>query len=538
MKNRRKRKVHRGRRKPNRFLTWFKNLSKKKKIGLCAGLVVLLLLIVGCIFVASKLGKVQKVKIDTKELEIDNTVEESIGTGYTNIALFAGDSRTGNLGKGVRTDGIIIASLNNETGEIKMVSLFRDTLLNIGDDIYTKCNAAYSYGGPKQAVAMLNKNLDLNIKQFVTVDFKAVSEVIDMLDGIEVDVSEAEVYATNKYINETARVAGKKAKRLTHAGLQTLDGVQATTYGRIRKGVGDDYARAGRQRKVIKITIEKALKADILTLNKIVDRVLPMVYTNMSNDEILSYATGLTRYKLAEEDEDKPNGFPFDRTSATLAGKGSCVIPVTLADNVSQLHERLFGKADYQPTSKVLEISKQIEYIVGARTPDANVPYDPDAYTVPKDDKKDDDKTNKTDGDKETHTHTWSAGWQSNGSQHWHVCEGCGKKSDVGNHTKVTQADGSVICGTCQKVLQAAPTTPSTPTTPPEGGDTEPDDGTTTPGDGGDSGTEGGDTSTPTTPTTPPESGNTDGGGTGGNGAGGTGGAGTGGGTTGGTTTP
>lgn len=452
MKNRRKRKVHRGRRKPNRFITWFKGLSKGKKAALISGVVVLVLLLSVGIFIASKFSKIQKVKIDPKDLSIDKEVEEKIGTGYTNFALFAGDSRTGALGKGVRSDGIIIASLNNETGEVKMISVYRDTLLNIGDDTYTKCNAAYSYGGAKQAVAMLNKNLDLNIKQFVTVDFKAVSETIDLLGGIEVDVSEAEVYATNKYINETARVAKKKAKKLTRSGLQTLNGVQATTYGRIRKGVGDDYARTERQRLIIQKTIEKALKSDLATLNKIVDKVLPMVYTNVTEADILSYATGLARYKVGES-----KGFPFDKTSATLAGRGSCVIPVNLADNVRQLHEFLFNKTDYTPSSSVSTISNKIKSLVGERTADPAQTYDPDSYKVPTDDKKDDKKDEQTTTTTPTkHTHKWS-GWSAGTTHHWHECTNTGcditdntLKDGYGTHTggQASCVSGA-ICSAC-----------------------------------------------------------------------------------------
>ena len=456
MKNRRKRKVHRGRRKQNRFVRWFKGLSRKKKIGLCVGGIILLILLAVVIFVLSKFAKMQGADFDPDDLVINQEVEEIVGTGYTNFALFAGDSRTGQLNKGVRSDGIIIVSLNNETREVKMVSVYRDTLLDLSEGSLAKCNAAYSYGGAKQAINMLNMNLDLNIKKFVTVDFTAVSDVIDMLGGIEVDVSEAEVYATNKYIRETARVAGKKATLLKKAGLQTLNGVQATTYGRIRKGVGDDYARTERQRLIIQKAIEKALKTDILTLNKIVDKVLPKIYTNLTNAEIMSYATGLAKYKVGET-----KGFPFDKTGATLAGRGSCVIPVTLEDNVRQLHEFLFGKTDYQPTSTVQSISSKIQNLVGARTPDPNTTYNPDNYKVPSDDKKPSD--NKSDGKDNTttkHTHAWASGWTASSTHHWHECgnancpimDNASKNGYAAHSGGMATCASGPVCSICGKV--------------------------------------------------------------------------------------
>ena len=370
MENKRKHKVHRGRRKPNRIVTWFKGLSKKKKIALGVGAAVVALILLLVFFVLAKFGKLQTADISGEDILVNEELSEEVRKGYTNFVLFAGDSRTGKLDKGVRSDGIIVVSLNNETKEVKMVSVYRDTLLDLTTGRLAKCNAAYSYGGAKQAISMLNMNLDLNIEKFVTVDFTAVSDVVDMLGGIEVEVSDAEARAVNKYINETARVAKKEAHHLSGGGLLTLDGVQATTYGRIRKGVGDDYARTERQRLIIQKAMEKALKSDIGTLNKIVDAVLPKVYTNFTKTEILSYGASIAKYKIGET-----KGFPIDRSGARLSGKGSCIIPVTLESNVVKLHEFLFGTIDYKPSSKVVSISNEIRSLVGERKPTPNKNY-------------------------------------------------------------------------------------------------------------------------------------------------------------------
>ena len=397
MTNERRKQIRKKRKAKNKskVVAWFKELSKKKKAALIAGVVVLLLMLAVVLFVAWKFSKLNTEKIDADEIIINDFVgDEPIGVGYTNFVLFGGDSRHGDVDKDLNTDSIIIVSLNNETKEVKMVSVYRDTLLDMTNGSIQKCNSAYSRGGATQAINMLNMNLDLNIQKYVTVDFGAVVDVIDMLGGIEVDVSEAEWRAVNNYIDETASVSGKKAVHLTHAGLQTLDGVQATTYARIRKGVGDDYARTARQRLVIQLAFEKALKSDLLTLNKIIDAVFPKVATNLTMSEILGYAKSITKYSIGET-----SGFPIEKGSSTIPGKGSCVYPVTLKKNVTLLHEFLFGTTDYQPSSKVVSISGEIASVVGNRGADANTTWTDNSGSTTTDDTTTDGNTTNTDKD-------------------------------------------------------------------------------------------------------------------------------------------
>ena len=371
MTNERRKQIRKRRKEKNknknRIVQWFKKLSKGKKAALIAGAVVLILIIAVVIFVMSKFAKLDTQKIEKEEIHINQFEDEEVGVGYTNFVLFGGDSRKGNVDSDLNTDSIIIVSLNNENKEVKMVSVYRDTLLDVGKGSIQKCNSAYARGGATQAINMLNMNLDLNIQQYVTVDFGAVTDVIDMLGGIEVDVSEAEWRAVNKYIDETGMVAGKKARHLTHAGVQTLDGVQATTYARIRKGVGDDYARTERQRLVIQLAAEKAMKADLSTLNKIIDKVFPQVSTNLTMTEILKYAKDVTKYKIGES-----TGFPFEKGSGNVPGRGSTVFPITLKKNVALLHEFLYGTEGYQPSSKVVSISGEIASLVGNRQVEPN----------------------------------------------------------------------------------------------------------------------------------------------------------------------
>ena len=304
--------------------------------------------------------------IDTQEIKAEDIIinEEvqmnknvDLGYGYTNVALFGVDSRDGNLGEGNRTDCIIVASLNNETKEIKLVSVYRDTLLDLSEGTYQKCNAAYSYGGPVLAINMLNMNLDLDIQDYVTVDFGAIADAIDLLGGVEIEVTEEELPYINQYIPETASSAGKSANYLQSPGLQTLDGTQATTYARIRSTAGGDFTRTERQRLVVEKMFEKAKSADLGTLNAIIDRVFPQVSTSFTLQEILKYATAYSEYTLTGN-----IGFPQDKYTDMLSGVGSVVIPDDLVSNVTKLHEFLFGTIGYTPSSTVQKVSGNIAY--------------------------------------------------------------------------------------------------------------------------------------------------------------------------------
>lgn len=344
---------------------WFMKLKMWQRVLLCTVGVLICTFSAAAIYVAAKWGKIQTQDIEAKDLIINEEVQEkngeiNLGKGYTNIALFGVDSRDGNLGKGNRTDCIIVASLNNETKEVKMISVYRDTLLDLSDGTLQKCNAAYSYGGPTQAVNMLNLNLDLDIQKYVTVDFGAIADAIDLLGGVEIEIKEEEIQYLNKFVQETADSAGKEAHRVETAGLQLLDGVQATTYARIRSTAGGDFTRTERQHLVIEKIVEKAKNADLMTLNAIIDKVFPQVATNFTLSDILYYAQAYTEYQLSGN-----MGFPQDKSTDTISGLGSIVIPEDLTSNVSALHQFLYGVNDYSPSSKVNSISEKIAARVG-----------------------------------------------------------------------------------------------------------------------------------------------------------------------------
>lgn len=361
-----RRRPHRGRRRGRKSRgNWFSRLSLGKKIAVCAGGVFFCLMATGVIYVAAKLGKIETEEIPQEDIEINAEVKEKLadlGDGYLNVALFGVDSRERDLGVGNRTDCIIVASLNKETKEVKMVSVYRDTLLDLSEGTLQKCNAAYSFGGPTMAINMLNMNLDLDIQNYVTVDFSAIADAIDLLGGIEIEVLEEEIEPINQYVTETASVAGKEANYISGAGMQHLDGVQATTYARIRSTAGGDFTRTERQRIVIEKIVEKAQQSDLKTINSIIDTVFPNISTNFTITEILNYAKYFAEYKLSDN-----TGFPFDKTTDMLTGCGSVVIPVDLADNVRQLHEFLFGTVGYTPSSTVQSIAGAIVVKAGDR---------------------------------------------------------------------------------------------------------------------------------------------------------------------------
>lgn len=355
-KNVRRRARRRSRRKKG---NWFTRMKMWQRVLVCFAGVLLCLAGSAGFYVMAKWNKIDTQEIKAEDLIINEEVKQNkeidLGDGYTNVALFGVDSRDGNLGKGNRTDCIIVASLNNETKEIKMVSVYRDTLLDLSEGTYQKCNAAYSYGGPVMAVNMLNMNLDLDIQDYVTVDFGAIADAIDLLGGIEIDVTDEEAYYISEYLQETADSAGKEAHFLDYGGHLLLDGAQATTYARIRSTAGGDFTRTERQRLVIEKMFEKAMTADLGTINAIVDAVFPQVSTSFTLQEVLTYASAYNQYTLGDN-----MGFPADNTTDTLSELGSVVIPQDLVSNVTQLHEFLFGTTDYTPSSTVQTINANI----------------------------------------------------------------------------------------------------------------------------------------------------------------------------------
>lgn len=346
--------------------------KKRKRTILIAEILVLFFLIlaaIGCYFYQKTFGSLQKIEFDENDvINIDLSNEQlEVMKGYWNVACFGVDSRMVNgklnVGKGTNADVNIIASVNLETGEIKLVSAFRDTYLNVNDkNSYNKLNYAYAQGGPEQAVKALNKNLGLNITQYATFNWKAVADAINILGGVDIQLSENEFSWINAFITETVNETGIGSHQLTHAGDVHLDGVQAVAYGRLRLG-DTDYARTERQRIILQKAFEKAKKADWATLNCIIETIMPQLATNISPTDLIPLARNITKYHIGET-----AGFPSARGEMGVGKLGDCVIPQTLEFNVKELHKFLFGEENYEVPSNVKAYSDHIASVTGMTT--------------------------------------------------------------------------------------------------------------------------------------------------------------------------
>ncbi len=338
-----------------------KKKKRRRRIGILVAEVIILSVLCVFAYATVKMDKLDFNFLDEDKLEVYKD------TGpYTNIALFGLDAREGeSIESGVRSDSMMIASINNETNEVKVVSIFRDTLLKQQDGTFDKANAAYSYGGPQEAIALLNRNLDLDIKNYMSVDFKALSDVIDALGGMELELTAEEVVHMNNYCVETSEVTGKDYERIEPevAGTYHLNGVQATSYARIRATAGGDYKRAERQRLVIEKIVEKAQKANLKTLDKIIDVVFPQVSTSFSSKDLIGIAANALSYQLGET-----QGFPYSIADTDVVDgyEGSYVVPSDFDGDVKKLHEFLFNEKDYQVSDTVKEISHEIDVMSGA----------------------------------------------------------------------------------------------------------------------------------------------------------------------------
>ncbi|MBQ8231517.1 MAG: LCP family protein [Lachnospiraceae bacterium] len=341
-----------------------KAARKRRKIIVFAAEIIILVAMLAVLFVlfdkTEEAPIVVELPTEAESIGIASQVEESpVMKGYWNIALFGIDAENEKqLVKGARSDSIMIASINLDTGDIKLVSVYRDTYLNIGDDYYIKCNTAYSNGGGEQAVTMLNANLDLDIQDFIAIGYEGLKGVVDGLGGVYLDVDEQELKHINNYQYSIDKILKCGYTEVTKTGYQKLDGMQAAAYCRIRYRTGDDFARAASQRELIQAIEERIKEVDLATLTKVFEEVMGHVVTSLTTDDILPYLSQVSNYKIVDE-----GGFPESsmRTTGNIGSKGSSVIPVDLESNVVWLHEFLFGVEDYKVSDKVKEYSGEIK---------------------------------------------------------------------------------------------------------------------------------------------------------------------------------
>lgn len=340
-----------------------RNKKGKRKAGKVILIIFLVLIIllgvaagVGFWYVNDKLGKLNYVDIKDSDIEITDGIESKLN-GYRTIAIFGVDSRSNELVSGTRSDCIILATIDEKTKEVKLTSVYRDTYLEIREknsDKLDKVTHAYAYGGAPLAMSTLNANLDLNIKEFVTVNFDSVVDIVNAVGGVNINLTDQEVKYINPYIDEINKVTKNNASHITKAGKQNLNGAQALAYGRIRYTAGGDYKRTERMRDVMMAVVDKAKKLSVGQLNKLADTLLPKVYTNIKSTEIIGLIPQLATYKITDS-----TGWPYDTKGATINGVWYGP-PITLESNVKELHEKVYGQSDYQVSSKVKEISNKI----------------------------------------------------------------------------------------------------------------------------------------------------------------------------------
>lgn len=329
-----------------------------KKVLKVVGIILLVLIILigaaiagAYIFIQQKFAKIQKVEINAEELNISEKVEEHL-ENYRNIAIFGIDS-WGNYETGDRSDCIILASLNETTGEIKLISVYRDTYVQIEGHGMDKINHAYQFGSAQLALKTLNTNLDLNIKEFVTVNFDAVAEAIDELGGVEIEITKDELKYINGYIKDVSKIAGKKSSNITKTGKQKLDGVQAVAYSRIRYTEGWDYKRTERMRTVLAAMLEKLKTKSLAQINTMIDNLLPMVYTNINSNDMISLLPDIANYNISTS-----IGWPYKTEGIIFDNYYG--IPITLESNVVQLHKEAFDEENYVVSDTVKAISEKI----------------------------------------------------------------------------------------------------------------------------------------------------------------------------------
>ena len=334
-----------------------------KKIAIAVVIIIVIILGIIAGFIYNKVSKVNFVKIDEGNLAIENK------TGYRNIALLGVDTRDMNSLDGSRSDAIIIVSINEQTKNVNLISVYRDSYVDVQGHGLTKVTHAYAYGGPELALNTLNRNLDLDISEFVTVNFEIVADVVDLVGGIDIDIDKSELSQMNKYIEDTSKNVGRKANKITSAGKQHLDGIQAVTYARIRKTAGGDYKRTERMRTVLTEVFEKAKKMDAGKLNELANKVLPQVQTNIGLSEVISLIPTISSINISDS-----IGWPYEVKGITLDRWYG--VPTTLEANVVKLHRELFGQKDYTASDIVKTISQSIINKTGYKTTSIDITSD------------------------------------------------------------------------------------------------------------------------------------------------------------------
>lgn len=332
-----------------------------KKAGIICLSTILFALCSVLIYITKVTGSIRRFEQDPEvpvmvtNPNLDESTKEKLEEYWT-VGVFGVDSRDSGIDQGTNADVQMICSINRTTGDIRLVSVYRDTYLlnDIVSDSYGKVNQAYFIRGAAGNAAVLGTNLDLTIDDYAAFNWKAVVEVINLLGGVEIELTESEFFYINAFITETVAITGIPSKHLETQGVQHLDGVQAVAYMRLRL-MDTDYRRTQRQQEVIKKVLEKAKAADMATLLQVIDAAFPQIGVTMDVEDLIEIARNIKKYNISAT-----AGFPFVREEANMGRNGACVIPSTLESNVEELHRFLYDDEDYACSGRVREISREI----------------------------------------------------------------------------------------------------------------------------------------------------------------------------------
>lgn len=302
-----------------------KKRSKISLIILCITLSIILAVVGGIAWYGSHLfNKIEKVEIDTSDVGIKEEVHEKLSeysNNVINIALFGIDAEEGSAG---RSDSIIIATIDTTNKKLKLTSIMRDSYVTIGDRGLDKINHAYAFGGAQLAIKTLNENFDLNIEDFVAVNFTTMPKIIDKLGGVTIDITSEEV----------SHIPG-----ISSAGTYTLTGEQALEYSRIRYASGGDYVRTDRQRTVLNKVFEKILAANVTQYPSLLSEILPMVKTSLDYSEILDLGNEVLKMGVTGLEQER---FPRDGYCEGKMINGVYYLTFDKENTVKQLHDYIF----------------------------------------------------------------------------------------------------------------------------------------------------------------------------------------------------
>lgn len=343
--------------------------------------ITVLLILSGILFVYAwinrSMDKMNQDTLDSSQIQINSEVKANTDlsqmSGTQVIALVGVDARGvegSELAESMNSDTIILCCIDHDKQEIRMVSIMRDTWMNMAkytDEYYEfdKANSAYNRGGPESMLSMLNTNLDFALTDYVTVNFKALADAIDVLGGLDIEMTNAECVHANNYNREVSEAQGVEYEAIPYdedlgddySEVRHVSGALATSYARIRYGGGDDAKRTSRQRIVINLMVQK-LKQNPTKIPEILDKVMGNVSTSLTKNEILELGMHAVTYTMGTS-----YAYPFQLCygeNVVNALGEDVVIPVTLEFNVGELHEYLYPGLSYEPSAAVTEYSDYI----------------------------------------------------------------------------------------------------------------------------------------------------------------------------------